>query len=80
LNEVVTSLHPPCTFQDYTDVDKVLPICEQLKEEDIMRSTQIPQDDSSSNEGEELAVNLPSLSAVLQALFRQWQKIEADRY
>jgi hypothetical protein len=41
-NEVVTRLHPPCTFQDYIDVVKVVPMFEQLTEEDIMRSTQTP--------------------------------------
>jgi hypothetical protein len=76
----LTPLHPPCSFHDYVDVDKVLPIFEQLMEEDIMRSTQTPQDDSSSYEGEVAAVSFPSLLPVLWALFRQWQKIEADRY
>jgi hypothetical protein len=39
-DEVVTHLHPPCTFPDHSDVDKALPICEQPMEEDI-RSTQM---------------------------------------
>jgi hypothetical protein len=38
-DEVVTHLHSLCPFWDYTDAGKALPVCEQWKEEDIIRST-----------------------------------------
>jgi hypothetical protein len=38
--EVVTHLHPSYTYQDYSDVGKVLPICGLLVEEGITRTVQ----------------------------------------
>jgi hypothetical protein len=49
-DEVVTHPHPPCTFPDHSDADMALSICEQLMEEDIIRSIRTP--DCSSNEGQ----------------------------
>jgi hypothetical protein len=37
-DEVVTHPHSPCTFPDHSDADMALSICEQLMEEDIIRS------------------------------------------